>query len=136
MSIKGRPYRWFTAALKRRDLAGVKAAAAELEHVTLTDALSILVLMAERRDRSVDRAAARWLARLVIEHRAVNLRELRHALTALELLVENAHDAHASLAQVCAGLRLQGVVGLSRGVTTRPDPGAEHRRRVLSYPPR
>ena len=55
MSIKGHPYRWFTAALKRRDLAGVKAAAAELEHVTLTDALSIVVLMAERRDRALDR---------------------------------------------------------------------------------
>jgi hypothetical protein len=113
VSIKGHPYRWFATALKRRDLAGVKAAAAELDRVTLTDALSIVVLMAECRDRALDRAAARWLARLVVEHRAVGLGELRHALTALELLARNAEDAHARLAQVCAGLGLQGVVGLS-----------------------
>src|SRR3954464_10505095 len=98
VSIKGHPYRWFAAALERRDLAGVKAAAAELERVNVTDALSIVVLMAERHDRALDRAAARWLARLVIEHRAIGLNELRHALTALELLARNADEAHARLA--------------------------------------
>jgi hypothetical protein len=115
VSTKGHPYRWFAAAVKRRDLASVKAAAAELEHVTLSDALSIVVLMAERSDGALDRAAARWLARLVTEHRAVGLVEVRDALTALELLARNAEDAHDRLAYVCAGLRLQGVVGLSRG---------------------
>jgi hypothetical protein len=120
VSTKGHPYRWFAGALKRRDLAGVKAAAAELDHVTLTDALSIVVLMAERRDGALDRAAARWLARLVTEHRAVGLVELRDALTALELLAENAEDAHDRLAYVCAGLRLQGVFGLSRDQSGAP----------------
>src|SRR4051794_32243473 len=96
VSIKGHPYRWFATALKRRDLAGAKAAAAELDHVTLTDALSIVVLMAECGDRALDRAAARWLARLVAEHRAVGLGELRHALTALESLARDADDAHPS----------------------------------------
>ena len=110
VSTKGHPYRWFAAALKRRDLAGVKAAAAELDHVTLTDALSIVVLTAERGDRALDRAAARWLARLVIEH----------PLTALEVLARNPDDARARLADVCAGLRLQGVVGLSRDDNPRP----------------
>ena len=114
VSIKGHPYRWFATALKRRDLPGAKAAAAELDHVTLTDALSLVVLMAERHDRALDRAAARWLARLVIEHRAVGLSELRDALTALELLVQRADDAPVRLADVCAGLRLQGVIGLTR----------------------
>ena len=112
---------------KRRDLAGVKAAAAELDHVALSDALSIVVLMAERGDGVLDRAAARWLARLVIEHRAVGLIELRDVLTALELLARNADDAHARLADVCAGLRLQGVVGLSRGDNTQNEPSAERR---------
>ena len=64
----------FAAALKRRDLAGVQAAATEREHVTLTDALSIVVLMAERGDRART-GAPRWLARLVIEHGAVGLVE-------------------------------------------------------------
>ena len=125
MSTRGHAYRWFAAALKRRDLAGVKAAAAELDHVTLTDALSIVVLMAERGDGALDRAAARWLARLVIEHRAVGLIDLRHALTALELLARNADDAHARLADVCAGLRLHGVVGLSRDDNRPPRPSAD-----------
>src|SRR4051794_1119522 len=57
VSIKGRPYTWFKAALARGDLAGVRAAAAELPHVDLTDALAVCLLMSRRDDPSYERAA-------------------------------------------------------------------------------
>lgn len=57
VSIKGRPHTWLLAAIRRGDLAGVHAAAAELDHqVNLADALAIVLVMAAHRDRRYDRA--------------------------------------------------------------------------------
>jgi len=113
MSIKGHPYRWFTTALRRGDLVGVRAAAAELGHrVNLTDALSIVLLMAQRQDEAFERAATRWLARLVIERPAVGLDDLRSGLVALQALPTNTAAAKQELAVLCRRHRLDGVVGL------------------------
>ena len=113
MSIKGHPYRWFTTALRRGDLTGVRAAAVELGNkVNLVDALSIVLLMAEREDDAFERAATRWLARFVIERPAVGLQDLRLGLVALEALPANAAAAKQQLAELCARHRLDGVVGL------------------------
>jgi hypothetical protein len=115
MSIKGHPYRWFSSALRRGDLVGVRSAAAELGHkVNLVDALSIVLLMADREDEAFERAATRWLARLVIERPAVGLEELRFGLVALQALPSNAGAAREQLAELCARHRLDGVVGLLR----------------------
>ena len=55
VSIKGRPHTWLLAAIRRGDLAGVRAAAAELGHeVNLTDALSIVLVMANHGDHRYD----------------------------------------------------------------------------------
>ena len=113
MSIKGHPYRWFTTALRRGDLAGVRAAAVELGNkVNLVDALSIVLLMAEREDDAFERAATRWLARFVVERPRVGLEELRHGLVALQALPSNPAAAKQELASLCARHRLDGVVGL------------------------
>jgi hypothetical protein len=115
MSIKGHPYRWFSSALRRGDLVGVRSAAAELGHqVNLVDALSIVLLMADREDDAFERAATRWLARLVIERPAVGLEELRLGLVALQALPADAAAGREQLAQLCARHRLDGVVGLLR----------------------
>jgi hypothetical protein len=115
MSIKGHPYRWFASALRRGDLVGVRSAAAELGHkVNLVDALSIVLLMADREDDAFDRAATRWLARLVVERPGVGLDELRAGLVALQALPTNAAAARRELAELCARHRLDGVVGLLR----------------------
>ncbi len=83
LSIKGRRYTWLLAAIRRGDLAGVRAAAAELDHeVNLADALSIVLVMANRGDLRYDRAAVRWLARLACERPGVGLEDLRFGLTA------------------------------------------------------
>lgn len=85
LSNKGRSYAWLLAAIRRRDLAGLRAAAAELGHqVNLVVALSIALVMADHSDHRHDRAAAKWLARLAYERPAVRLEHLRLGLTALE----------------------------------------------------
>ena len=115
MSIKGHPYRWFSSALRRGDLVGVRSAAAELGHkVNLVDALSIVLLMSEREDDAFERAATRWLARFVIERPAVGLEDLRFGLVALQALPANRDAALAQLSELCARHRLDGVVGLLR----------------------
>jgi hypothetical protein len=102
VSIKGRPYSWFKAALARGDLAGVRAAAAELPHVNLVDALAVCVLMSRRDDPSYERAATRWLARFALERPSVGLDDLERALLAMEVLPDNPRAACAELAAVCA----------------------------------
>jgi hypothetical protein len=113
MSIKGHPYRWFASALRRGDLVGVRSAAAELGHkVNLVDALSIVLLMADREDEAYERAATRWLARFVIERPQAGLEDLRLGLVALQALPTNTAAAKQELAGLCARYRLDGVVGL------------------------
>ncbi len=92
---------------------GVRAAAAELGHrINLVDALAIVLLMAAKKDRGYDRAAAKWLARLALERPAVRLDDLQLALTALEALPHEPASAKQRLADLCARHRLENVIGL------------------------
>ena len=88
MSIKGRPYTWFIASLDRGDLPGARAAASELERISLTDALRLLALIAEKQPDLYDRAAVRWLGRLLLEQRELGLDDAGVALAALDQLAE------------------------------------------------
>jgi hypothetical protein len=63
-------------------------------------------------DEPFERAAARWLARFVMEHPEVELPDLRVALHALEALPYKPAEARNTLAEVCARHRLGKVVGL------------------------
>lgn len=112
VSIKGRPYAWFHSALRRGDLLGVRAAAAELPHVNLVDALGVVLLMADRDDDAYDRAATKWLARLALERPAAGLDDLRLGLTALKALPYNPDGARQVLAELCTRHHLEAVVGL------------------------
>ena len=113
VSIKGRPHTWLLAAIRRGDLAGVRAAAAELGHqLNLVDALSIVLVMADQGDRRYDRAAAKWLARLAYERPAVRLQDLRLGLSALEALPHNPAASKLQLADLCRRHRLDNVIGL------------------------
>jgi hypothetical protein len=71
----------------------VLVAARELPHVDLADALAILVLMAREQHPSFDRAAARWVGRLLIE-RPLSLSDARFALALVERLPEGAAALH------------------------------------------
>jgi hypothetical protein len=86
VSIKGSPYANFSRALQTRNLSVVLAAAAELHAVRLDDALEILVLMAHENDPRFERAAARWVGRLLTETPPMTLREARWAIAMVEQL--------------------------------------------------
>lgn len=113
LSIKGRSHTWLLAAIRRGDLAGVRAAAAELGHrVNLVDALAIVLVMAAHDDGRYDRAAARWLARLAYERPAVGLEDLRLGLVGLEALPNEPGAAKRQLADLCRRHDLDNVIGL------------------------
>ena len=96
MSIKGGDYRWLKQALERGDLPLVKASAAQLPAVDLPTALDIALLVMEREPHNGERAGVRWLGRLCLE-RGVTLAELRGAVDAFTILVEEPDRAEAAL---------------------------------------
>lgn len=78
----------------------IRAAAAELPAVNLHDALAILPLIANQEPERYDRAACRFLARLILERR-LELEQVGVALAALDRLPDTpaAADVLAGLAQ-------------------------------------
>jgi len=114
MSIKGRPHAWFVASLKSGDLATALAEAHELPALGLADALALVLLMADRHHPAFRLAAARWSARLVLEHR-LDLEQARFAIEALTALPHHPAQAKRRLADICAHHELRNVIGL-------PDP--------------
>lgn len=85
VSIKGSSYSWFRRAVDRGDLPLIRATAAELPAVNLQDALAILPVIAEQEPDLYERAACRWLGRLVLE-RSVTLEQVGVAVVALDQL--------------------------------------------------
>jgi hypothetical protein len=66
---KGSPYQRFRRALETRNPLLVRSAAAELEHISLADALAICLVLLEHEPGLYGRAAARWTARYCLEVR-------------------------------------------------------------------
>ena len=86
VSIKGSPYANFSRALQTRRLSVVLTAAAELQSIQLDDALEILALMARDRDPRFEKAAPRWIGRLLTETPPLTLTEARWAIAMVEQL--------------------------------------------------
>ena len=57
----------FKRAVEKRSLFLAETAAFEMETLTLEDALALVVLYAENHDDKFERAAVRWLGRLMLE---------------------------------------------------------------------
>jgi hypothetical protein len=85
VTSQGRAYSRFQRALATGNLQVIEAAARELPRIGLDDALLILSLLADSGDPRFDRAAARWIGRLLIETPA-GLRDARYALVLVERL--------------------------------------------------
>jgi HEAT repeat protein len=85
VTSQGRAYSRFQRALATGKLDVVEAAAKELPRIGLDDALLILCLLADSDDPRFDRAAARWIGRLLIETPA-GLSDARFALALVEQL--------------------------------------------------
>ena len=126
MSIKGRPGTWLTAALERGDLATAISEASELPRLNLSDALAIVLLMADKGHPSFSRAGAKWVARLGVEHQ-LGLEDLRYALEAVAALLHHPAHARRNLIDICVRYELSAAVGLHACVdaqsTIRPKRG-------------
>jgi hypothetical protein len=85
VTSQGSAYSRFQRALMTGNLQVIETAAAELPTVGLDDALAILAVLAQTNDPRFDRAAARWVGRLLTETPA-GLREARFALALVEQL--------------------------------------------------
>lgn len=109
MTSQGRPLTRFRRALENRNLLMVHAAAAELPHIGLADALAITLLIEEKGEEDqYERAVVRWLGRFAMECRNVTMHDLRRALDAFEALPdENARVALSGLLSG-HGLRFKG----------------------------
>ena len=111
LSIKGRPYNWLLASLRRGDLATALAEAREIPILGLAESLAIVVLMGVERHPAFGRAAARWVARLVLE-RQLDLEAVRFAVAAVGALPHHPEAAKRQLADICARHDVQDVIGL------------------------
>jgi hypothetical protein len=78
-------YARFRHALLTKNVIVVYAAARDVGHLSLEDALRLLVLLAEKRDERFERAAARFAARVTTE-RQLDLAESRYVLALTEAL--------------------------------------------------
>jgi hypothetical protein len=94
VTSQGDAYTRFQRALTTGNLTIVEAAAADLPAVGLDDALVILSLLADSGDPRFDRAAARWIGRLLTETPA-GLSDARFALALVERLPSCRDALHA-----------------------------------------
>jgi hypothetical protein len=75
VSAKGHPHARFRRALRTGNPVIAEAAARDLGRLTLHDALDLCLLYRSQPER-YERAAARWIARLIAERPGVRLSEL------------------------------------------------------------
>jgi hypothetical protein len=97
----GNPYTRFRRALETGNAALVTAAALELPHVALDDALRICLVLRGGDATRYERAAVRWLGRFALEAREVTIDDLRLAADALDALPDRATDAMERLQRLC-----------------------------------
>ena len=83
MTSQGHPYAIFRRALERGNLAVAWAAAAELQVVSLADALALCLLVREREPAKFPRLALRWHGRFCTEMKDIGLDEARLVLELL-----------------------------------------------------
>jgi hypothetical protein len=100
MTSDGSPLTRLRHALHAGDLLRVRAAAAELPHIAIPDALAILELIEARDEARFEPAAVRWAGRLALEIPGLTLAQLHLAIEALHGLPDD--DAKATL-QAFAG---------------------------------
>jgi hypothetical protein len=87
MTSEGRPYARFRRALDVRSVVQAETAARELGRLGLNDALDYLVLLAAEAPDRYDRAARKWLARLLAESPALMADDIVVAQGCLRALV-------------------------------------------------
>jgi hypothetical protein len=95
VTSQGSPHARFRRALLTKNVRLINAAAAELQHVGLDDALRVLVVLAEKRDPRDQRAAPQFAARVVLERRLMP--DDAHRVLALAQSLPESPEAVAQL---------------------------------------
>ena len=90
MTSDGHVYTRFQRALTNGHLLQAVAEARDIQHVPLTDALALCLLMERHDDDRYERAAARWVGRLALECRRTELHDIRRALDAFDAMPDPA----------------------------------------------
>ena len=90
----------FRRAIDARSVLLAELTAREMRHLTLEDALELVVLYAEAGDEKFERAACRWLSRLTNERENLTLGEAQLAAAALAGLKDAPATAAATLRSV------------------------------------
>jgi hypothetical protein len=101
MTSQGSPYSIFRKALLRGDLPAIRAAAADLPAVPLDDALEIVCLILAQQPERFERAAVKWLVRLLSERPPTGLRDVERVVACLATLPD-ARRGRAALAVLSA----------------------------------
>jgi hypothetical protein len=86
VTSQGSAYHRFRRALDRGNLTEALSSASELEHVGLTEALELCLLVVEKEPERFQRAALRWHGRYCREYRDVDLDEGQAVLATLGAL--------------------------------------------------
>ena len=108
MSAGARPLALFRRAIAANRLDEAEKFARELEVVGLAEALELVLLMQRRRDPRYERAATRWLGRLLAERPQVGLAaaaEMADALAGLDGITPGVSRSRLALNLDRAGLR-------------------------------
>lgn len=100
MTSQGSTHARLRRALLTKNSLLTDAAAAELGHLTLDDALRVLVVMAEKCDPRFERAAARFAARVTLE-RKLGPAESHRVLALADSLPESPDTVALLLRTVC-----------------------------------
>jgi hypothetical protein len=78
MMSQGHPYARFRHALATGNVRIAEAAARDVEHIALRDALELCLLYRDDPER-YERSAARWIARLIAERPKIHLSDIELA---------------------------------------------------------
>lgn len=106
MTSEGHAYARFRRALERGSVANAWAAATELAHVSLADALALCLLLRDREPARYPRAAVRWLGRYCCEEDGVTLDEA--SVVAAHLAAFTADDPRPTAQSLAALLDANG----------------------------
>jgi hypothetical protein len=92
VTAQGHPQAIFQRALERGNYLVALTTARELPRIALADALELLNLIALHEPALYDRAARRWLVRLVEERQELTVVDVQLAAGALAALTTASHD--------------------------------------------
>jgi hypothetical protein len=101
LTSDGSSYTRFKRALDTGNLNLIRAAAAELPRVALSDALEVCLLMRDQDGPRFEGAAVRWLGRFALEARNVTIEALERAAAALRTMPKSPEVAMETLSELC-----------------------------------